>query len=72
MRQGQCKFQRWKSKKNQNWYWRLRSTLNNSTIAVAGEGFVTAQGADESMTRLLEYLDSPLTINIETISDPNN
>lgn len=71
-REGQCKFQTWRSKKNANYYWRLKSTLNGKTVAIAGEGFTTEQECRNSMSRLMEYLDSPLSIPVETIADPNN
>lgn len=70
-RRGKCKFQKWQSQKNRNYYWRLKSTLNGKTIAIAGEGFTTSTERDASMSRLMDYLDSPLSIPTETIADPN-
>ena len=70
-RAGKCKFQKWRSVKNQNHYWRLRSTENSKTIAIGGEGFYSEQECIDSINRFMEYLDSPLRITIETIADPN-
>lgn len=66
----EARWERWRSKKNGNYYWHLVSA--NNQIVCSGEGYTSSDGAHRGMEAVERILGATNThLKVYDIEDPN-